>query len=268
MRLIVECGKYLFNKNVDINYVYDNEDTPLISSIKVPDYKFSPEVVQYLLENGADVNYRDKDGKTALYYFISCYRSSDWRSKYKTKIKPIDIFNLFIKSGADFNISDNDGISIKELIKNKYDFNKDLASVYNEFVFYKGYNNDFDYEFIYQFLSEESKREILDNISRKVIYYMEEYDERKFYELKYYNNIILTLFFALEKHNSKEIKFKSISILSKIKKQEVVDKLEEIFENEKDKEIKKALINSLVELTKDNKLKKKFRLDYLWNILN
>lgn len=50
------------------------------------------EVINYLLENGADVNYQNKDGNTPLFF-----------------VKHTEIAKLFLLYGADVNIKNNDG---------------------------------------------------------------------------------------------------------------------------------------------------------------
>lgn len=59
-------------------------------------------VAEWFLKNGADVNFSDPDGNTALYFAV--------KRKYK-----IEEVKLLLKFGADFNKQNNQGVSPRKL---------------------------------------------------------------------------------------------------------------------------------------------------------
>ncbi|MBW5388945.1 ankyrin repeat domain-containing protein, partial [Brachyspira hampsonii] len=66
------------------------------------------EMVKFLLENGANINTKDNDGNTVLYYNIKY----DHYGKEERLENAKKIFNLLIKYGADVNTKNNDGASL------------------------------------------------------------------------------------------------------------------------------------------------------------
>jgi hypothetical protein len=60
------------------------------------------DIAQWFLENGANVNFADSEGNTALYYGI--------KRKYK-----IEYIRLLLQFGAEFNKENKDGISPKKI---------------------------------------------------------------------------------------------------------------------------------------------------------
>ena len=90
-------------------------DTPLITSIKFNNYRR----VKLLLENGADVNMQNKDGKSAL---MIALKSSFWdypkiadgeMNKQIPKFiqNKVNIADLLLENGADVNQKDKNGMS-------------------------------------------------------------------------------------------------------------------------------------------------------------
>lgn len=65
-------------------------------------------MVKFLLENGANINTKDNDGNTVLYYNIRY----DHYEKEEMLENAKKIFNLLIKYGADVNTKDNYGASL------------------------------------------------------------------------------------------------------------------------------------------------------------
>lgn len=101
-----------FRVRVDINMKKGSEDgespgaTPLHEVILDYGYlgnKF--EVIEFLLENGADVNAVDDNGETPLHYVIQSLDSHSLDAYEKS----IEIANFLINEGADVNISNADG---------------------------------------------------------------------------------------------------------------------------------------------------------------
>ena len=62
------------------------------------------DMVQVLLEHGADVNAQDEDGQTALHYACSIGYES--------------VIQILIKASADVAISDNEGLKPIDVLKN------------------------------------------------------------------------------------------------------------------------------------------------------
>jgi ankyrin repeat protein len=75
------------------NIIIDNGDAILNILIKISDLV----LIKYLIENGADVNYKDIEGKTALHHAAS--------------LDLPDIIELLVKAGADIESEDNWGNS-------------------------------------------------------------------------------------------------------------------------------------------------------------
>ena len=73
-------------------------DTPFLAAYNWKRFN----IATWLLKNGADVNFADAKGNTALYYAI--------KRKYK-----IEDIKLLLKFGADFDKENNEGISPKKL---------------------------------------------------------------------------------------------------------------------------------------------------------
>jgi hypothetical protein len=72
-------------------------DTPFMAAYNWKRF----EIAEWFLSNGADVNFADKDGNTALFYAV--------KRKYK-----LDQIRLLLKFGADFNKENKQGISAKK----------------------------------------------------------------------------------------------------------------------------------------------------------
>jgi ankyrin repeat protein len=83
-----------FNNGLSINYQDEYEDSILHNAVK---YK-KIEIVEYLLENGADVNIEENDGQTPL--FNAAIHNNDG---------DMTITKLLLKKGANINHKDNDG---------------------------------------------------------------------------------------------------------------------------------------------------------------
>ena len=73
-------------------------DSPFFAAYNWKRYK----VTEWFLQNGADVNFADSKGNTALYYAV----------KRKLKSEQIE---LLLRFGGDFNKKNNEGISPKSL---------------------------------------------------------------------------------------------------------------------------------------------------------
>lgn len=85
------------------------------------------ELCRLLVErHGADVNYQDDDGKTALHYIAS--------KIHINTLKDLDVFKYFILNGADLSLEDNDGKVATEYLSgdaNHISVAEGLASVLN-----------------------------------------------------------------------------------------------------------------------------------------
>ena len=73
-------------------------ETPFLAAFNWKKYK----VAEWFLQNGADVNFRDRKGNTALYYAV------------KRKLKTEQI-SFLLKYGANADVENNDGISPRVL---------------------------------------------------------------------------------------------------------------------------------------------------------
>ena len=92
--------KKLIESGADINYIDTSNDnmTPLMVSI----VRNRIEITKYLIENGADTNSQDVDGKTPLMYAGS--------------MNSFEMVQLLIEAGVDWNIKDDNGDDFFELL--------------------------------------------------------------------------------------------------------------------------------------------------------
>jgi ankyrin repeat protein len=100
MRNRNDVVEWLCTKGVKVNVVDSDGQTPLIIAISQPggtEYAKtrSMETIRILLRYGADISYRDKDGRTLLHNAVSRSRE--------------DIVDLLLKHGADINAKDKYG---------------------------------------------------------------------------------------------------------------------------------------------------------------
>ncbi|MCH9844890.1 MAG: ankyrin repeat domain-containing protein [Alphaproteobacteria bacterium] len=90
----------------DVNHLVDNRDednlTVLMYAVR---YNLKPEVISYLIDEGADVNAEDNDGKTVLMYIVETLESP-WGDSLT------EIISYLIDEGADVNAEDNDGKTV------------------------------------------------------------------------------------------------------------------------------------------------------------
>lgn len=100
--------KFCIEKNVDINYKDSDHKTALFYAAKYERI----EAVKYLVENGADVNIKDKDGRTILMCLSGKYDNL-YKSCYEKMMtehdKNLKIISFLIEKGALVNLKDNFG---------------------------------------------------------------------------------------------------------------------------------------------------------------
>ncbi|KAH8992307.1 ankyrin repeat protein [Lactarius hatsudake] len=96
-RDVVEC---LLDHGADVNLQDDFQNTPLTLAARC----WHMDVVQVLLEHGADVHSRDRLGQTPLHDVI-------WgaSSRHNLKGDAPQIVRLLLEHGADIGAEDNDG---------------------------------------------------------------------------------------------------------------------------------------------------------------
>ena len=92
-------------KSADIYDQDENGQTPLHTAISYTFYNSSLAVVSLLIEEGANVNMRNKDGRTPL---------------HKASIDGhLEIVKLLFKKGANIHIKDNNGNTALHLVNKK-----------------------------------------------------------------------------------------------------------------------------------------------------
>lgn len=136
-----ELAKFLLTRGADKNQQYEGK-TPLSAAITSRNerYEGSFEVVKVLLEGGADVKARDKNGQTPLHTALQVapimqenLKDYDKQKVEKEIKRSYEIAKLLIEKGVDVNAKDNDGKAplfyakspeiINLLVKHKADVN-------------------------------------------------------------------------------------------------------------------------------------------------
>lgn len=97
----LDAIRLLVRHGANLNDAFEDE-TPFLSAIKTSHFRSAEE----LLKLGADVNYRDSKGMTALHYMLK--KSSDRKH-----------FAMLIAHGARGDIKNKDGITAAELMRKK-----------------------------------------------------------------------------------------------------------------------------------------------------
>ncbi|AYL96132.1 ankyrin repeat domain-containing protein [Mucilaginibacter celer] len=92
----VEAAELFKSYGADIDDT--SADTPFMGAFNWKRF----EVAEWFLNNGADINFADKDGNTTLYHAV--------KRKYK-----LDQIKLLLRFGADFDKENNKGVSPKML---------------------------------------------------------------------------------------------------------------------------------------------------------
>ena len=96
----VEIAKFLIDKGADVTYVPSNKDWGTALGYAVSSSKDYHELIDLLIQNGADINTKDSIGETPLLHGLHEYKT--------VNIKNIE---YILEHGADANISNNDGIT-------------------------------------------------------------------------------------------------------------------------------------------------------------
>jgi uncharacterized protein len=100
----IEAIRLLIRHGANVNDPSDLQESPFLSAIKWSHFKAAEE----LLKLGADVNYQDPAGMTALHYMLK--KSSDKR-----------YFAMIVAHGARGDIKSKDGVTAAELMRKKRD---------------------------------------------------------------------------------------------------------------------------------------------------
>jgi ankyrin repeat protein len=97
IKLLIEKAK------MNINSRYKSNKTPLILACYFLNISSSYEAIEYIINNGADINVCDKRGYTPLMYLVC--------KSHNITTELIDAIKLLINNGADMNIKSNDSHS-------------------------------------------------------------------------------------------------------------------------------------------------------------
>eukprot|EP00919_Chromeraceae_sp_WS-2016_P002426 GHVR01005870.1.p1 GENE.GHVR01005870.1~~GHVR01005870.1.p1 ORF type:complete len:106 (+),score=5.79 GHVR01005870.1:306-623(+) len=84
------------------------------------------DIVKYLIEKGADVNFKNSEGNTVLIAFILATQPTNCNTKTS-----LEIVKYLIKNGADVNVTNANGKTANQLVlsNNYYNNQNDLASI-------------------------------------------------------------------------------------------------------------------------------------------
>jgi len=92
--------QYLVNNRADLNIQDNNGSTALMHACSCDNL----EIVKYLVENGAHINMHNDYGETALMFLVTSHIMASNNKNFG-----LDIFNYLIKKGAHIHTKDNDG---------------------------------------------------------------------------------------------------------------------------------------------------------------
>lgn len=96
----IEIAKFLINKGADVTYVPSNEEWGTALGYAVGTPRDNYEIIDLLIQNGADINIKDYVGDTPLLHGLLRYKD--------VNIKNIE---YILEHGADANISNENGIT-------------------------------------------------------------------------------------------------------------------------------------------------------------
>ena len=94
----IQFLKFLIANDADVNFCNDKLTSPLIIATS----QYNLDAIKLLINNGASINHKNIYGHSALYLCVAMYN----------KNVSFDIFNYLVKSGADVNATNDNGISI------------------------------------------------------------------------------------------------------------------------------------------------------------
>ena len=106
---LTENAIQLINSGNNLNIKNEKGESLLYIALKMQ----NEAIVQALIQNGVDVNKKDKDGNTPLHFLINQY-DVDWALLFQNHEDPVvditdKLTSLLIKNGADVNAKDNTG---------------------------------------------------------------------------------------------------------------------------------------------------------------
>ena len=105
VRKYISCGK-------DVN-VSERKNSPLLAAIS----QHQVEIVELLMNNGADVNFNPDKNLTVLGWAVDCANYQTFSEEEKHKEAPTEIIELLLKYGADINLKDRYGSTPLETAK-------------------------------------------------------------------------------------------------------------------------------------------------------
>jgi uncharacterized protein len=100
----IEIVEMVLEKGANVNATTNDGITALIRASR----NKHTEIVAMLLDNGADVNATDEDGDTALMKVINCNEEDD-RRWYQVENDIIEMMEMLLAAGADVNVVNDDG---------------------------------------------------------------------------------------------------------------------------------------------------------------
>lgn len=98
MNFQLVCFSVLVAHKANVNQTDDEGRTALIAA----SYMGHGEIVEHLLDNGAEINHQDADGRTALSVAALCVPNSEGYAK---------VVNILLERGADVDHQDKDGMT-------------------------------------------------------------------------------------------------------------------------------------------------------------
>ncbi len=101
---VYEVALFLIQNGADVNAENDERVTPIFTAVDL-------RVLEILIQNGANLNHKSKNGSTALTSFAS-------------ELDCEDNIELLLKNGADKTIVDNQGQSPADIANSREEFDK------------------------------------------------------------------------------------------------------------------------------------------------
>ena len=176
-------AKYLLsNKDIDVNEKDKFNSTALCNTCYYFGYSHNNyKVIQLLLDNDANINFKCRNGKSLLFSLCDTYLFNNFKNQ-NNKLKFIFAFKILLNYGANINDQDEHGYTIlmKAVYRNRIDLTRILLDEKMNI-----YIKDNDGENIFDKIRAYRYRDTFEIINKMLIKY--KYNDAIFYLFEYTN---------------------------------------------------------------------------------